>query len=59
MHGDCLVLCIRGEEFELGAEPTEAAVAHLEEAFKKVQYLIEHPDPAAWQAATNSLASIH
>jgi len=55
----CFVLCIRGEAFELGAHLSEQATAHLVEAFKKVQYLLDHPDVAAWQAATTGMASIH
>lgn len=53
----CFVLCIRGESFELGAELTDPAKAHLEAALQQLQHLLAHPDLSAWQMAITSAAT--
>ncbi len=53
------VLCVRGDAFELGTGLSETATGHLEQALIKARYLLEHPDPAIWRAASTGIASIH
>jgi hydrogenase maturation protease len=45
------VLCVRGERFELGEEPSAAALTHLEAAWHLLLRLVTHPDAAAWSQA--------
>jgi len=42
------VLCVRGEQFALGAEPGAAALAHVEAAFGLLCQLCRTPQPVAW-----------
>jgi hydrogenase maturation protease len=44
------VLCVRGEEFELGAPLTAAAVERADSAMDVLADLLADPSPAAWQA---------
>lgn len=44
------VLCVRGEEFALGAEPGSAALAHVEAAFALLCELCREPQVSAWTA---------
>lgn len=46
------VLGIRGEEFALGTDMSEAALGRLEAAWSFLRPLLEEPDVAAWRAAT-------
>lgn len=48
------VLCVRGEQFALGAEPGAAALAHVEAAFTLLGELCRTPQPAAWAALVGS-----
>ncbi len=48
------VLCVRGEQFALGAEPGEAALAHVEAAFALLCQLCRAPQPGAWTALADS-----
>jgi hydrogenase maturation protease len=45
------VLCVRGERFELGEEPSASARSHVEAAWRCLQALCERPDAAHWRAA--------
>lgn len=45
------VLCVRGEDFELGLGLTAAARARVEQAWAHLRPLLLQPDPARWQAA--------
>ena len=42
------VLCVRGEQFELGAPPTPDAVRHMELAFKLLLELSRTANESAW-----------
>lgn len=55
----CFVLCVRGESFELGADPTEQAMDHLEAAFACLQTLLSRPELAHWQALAQPPATLH
>lgn len=44
------VLCVRGEQFELGAALSPAAEDHVAAAFALLAQLCRHPEPAAWAA---------
>ena len=46
------VLCVRGEEFELGAPLSPAVLSHVEDAFTLLQSLCRQPAPTAWEQAT-------
>lgn len=48
------VLCVRGEEFELGAALTEPAQAHVEQAFALLTRLCRRTAVAEWQAVAES-----
>ncbi len=43
------VMCVRGDEFELGAEMGLAAKANLEAAFSRLQELCQRADVAFWR----------
>ncbi len=44
------VLCVSGEQFELGAGMSAAAKTHVEAAWHKLQLLCEQPDAARWRS---------
>ncbi len=44
------VLAVRGECFELGEDLGPAAERNLEAAWRFLQRLLSHPDPARWRA---------
>ena len=45
------VLCVRGEEFELGAPLSPAALSHVEAAFVRLQQLCRQPAQVVWERA--------
>ncbi len=45
------VLCVRGEQFELGADLGDAATVHLELAWSRLLSLCGTPDLARWRRA--------
>ncbi len=50
------VLCVRGENFELGADLSGAAAAHVEAAWRHLALLCARPDALRWRemvTATN------
>ena len=52
MLGDpppAFVLCVRGEDFELGAGLSSAAKVHVEAAWKKLELLCTHAEAACWR----------
>lgn len=44
------VLCVRGEHFELGAGLSDAARAHVEAAWERLELLCTHAEAARWRA---------
>jgi hydrogenase maturation protease len=44
------VLCVRGEQFDLGAGLSASAQANLESAWRKLMQLCHRPDAAHWRA---------
>ncbi|MEY2633513.1 MAG: hypothetical protein RIR00_2167 [Pseudomonadota bacterium] len=44
------VLCVRGEDFSLGAPLSPAAETHLAAAWAQLETLLAQPTPAAWAA---------
>ena len=51
------VLCIRGEQFELGDVLSAAASRHLEAAFGLLTSLCRQPSLAAWEQAATPVAA--
>jgi len=43
------VLCVRGEDFELGEAPSAAAQENVELAWACLQQLFRHPDRESWE----------
>jgi len=48
------VLCVRGEQFELGAGLSDAARAHAEAAWEQLRLLCTQPEAARWRALLGS-----
>ncbi|MGV0951734.1 MAG: homospermidine synthase, partial [Azonexus sp.] len=44
------VLCVRGEDFELGAEMTPSALGGIEAAMALLERLVRKPNLADWRA---------
>lgn len=44
------VLCVRGEQFELGAKLSPEAIGRMEQALELVHSLLQQADVAAWEA---------
>ena len=42
------VLCVRGEHFELGADPSPAAVARIDIAMLLLEKILRQPQPSFW-----------
>jgi hydrogenase maturation protease len=51
------VLCIRGEQFELGEALSAAASRHLDAAFGLLTSLCRQPSLAAWEQAATSVSA--
>ena len=52
------VLCVRGEQFDLGEPLTATAEKHAEPAFDLLMTLCRQAAPEKWKAATTSLARV-
>ena len=50
------VLCVSGEQFELGAGLSAAAMTHAEAAWHKLQLLCAQPDAARWRGMVTARA---
>jgi len=50
------VLCVRGERFALGEDPSPAARVHIEAAWRQLAALCERPDPEHWRATAARLS---
>ncbi len=50
------VLCVSGEQFELGVGLSAAAEAHAEAAWQKLQLLCAEPDAARWRGMVTAQA---
>lgn len=51
------VLCVRGEQFELGADLSDAAAVHLELAWSRLLGLCTAADAKRWRAETSGGAA--
>jgi hypothetical protein len=51
------VLCVRGEQFELGEGLSGPAEAHLEAAWRQLTVLCGEPDAAQWSAVAKNLSN--
>ena len=50
----CFVLCVRGEQFELGEGLGVRAKSHMEAAWRHLTLLCRHPDAARWRSLANN-----
>ncbi|HEY6094139.1 MAG TPA: hydrogenase maturation protease [Gallionellaceae bacterium] len=49
------VLCVRGEQFELGASLSAQAVENLDDALQFIQRLLRHADAEAWETMVKQM----
>ena len=52
------VLCVRGDDFRLGAPLSEAGEQHCEQAWAFLQQLIKACDPAAWRGLVRGMTLV-
>lgn len=50
------VLCVRGDQFELGEGLSQSAQAHAEASFELLKYLCRNPQAPVWQASACGIA---